>query len=495
MTEPAFSLDGGAADLVVRGAMVVTADSQSVHDVAVRDGKIAGLLDAGFPIAAKRTIDAAGKMLIPGCIDPHTHIWWPFDDQVSCDTFDSASKSALISGTTTVVDFLPTSRGADPLTSTAPRIREAASRFICDYSFHPILASAAPAVLEAVGQFVEMGLASFKMYTTYPDTRVDDGAIWALMQAIHEAGGLAGFHAENDDIIRSATGELLSSGRTAVRYFPQSRPPLSEVISIGTVSRFAQELGCGVYIYHVSSGLPAVREARERGVNVMAETCTHYLTLSRSLYDGPEAWRYVMSPPLPQDSRQQDLWQALARREIQSVASDHCAYSRAQKHHRDDSFEIPGGVPGLSARVPLLLSEGVNAGMITMQDFVYATSTGLAKSLGIYPRKGSIAVGADADLVIVDLGAAWTFDDSEGGSDFSPYAGRGGQGQPVMTIRRGEVVWDGETFSAEPGSGMLVRQRPLATEAPDEFRRQREGDTPGETTVPNRQVPSGVLNS
>src|SRR5215471_7538714 len=205
MTEPAFSLDSGAVDLVVRGATVVTADSQSLLDVAVKGGKIAGLLAAGSPIVAKRTIDAAGKLLIPGCIDPHTHIWWPFDDQVSCDTFDSASKSALISGTTMVVDFLPTSRDADPMISTAPRIREAASSFVCDYSFHPILTSSSPAVLEAVGQFVEMGLASFKMYTTYPDTRVDDGDIWMLMQAIHEAGGLAGFHAESDDLIRSAT--------------------------------------------------------------------------------------------------------------------------------------------------------------------------------------------------------------------------------------------------------------------------------------------------
>jgi dihydropyrimidinase len=463
MTEPAPSLDSGAPDLVIRGATVVTADSQSVHDVAVKDGKIAGLLAAGLPIAAKRTIDAAGKMLVPGCIDPHTHIWWPFDDQVSCDTFDSASKSALISGTTTVVDFLPTPRDADPIISTAARIRQAASRFICDYSFHPILTSSGPAVLEAVAQFVDMGLASFKMYTTYPDTRVDDGDIWVLMQAIHEAGGLAGFHAESDDLIRSATGRLLSSGRTAVRYFPESRPPLSEGISIGTVSRFAQELGCGIYIYHVSSGLPAVRAARERAVSVMAETCTHYLTLSRSLYNGPEAWRYVMSPPLPRDSLQQDLWRALAGREIQSVASDHCAYSREQKHYKDDSFEIPGGLPGLSARIPLLLSEGVNAGRITMQDFVYATSTGIARSLGIYPRKGSISVGADADLVVVDLNKHWTFGDTEGGSDFSPYAGRSGQGQPIMTIRRGEVLWDGGTFAGEPGSGRLVRQRPLRT--------------------------------
>jgi dihydropyrimidinase len=492
MMETAPSLDSGAADLVVRGATVVTADSQSLHDVAVKDGKIAGLLAAGFPIAAKRTIDASGKMLIPGCIDPHTHIWWPFDDQISCDTFDSASKSALISGTTMVVDFLPTSRDADPMISTAPRIREAASRFVCDYSFHPILTSSGPAVLEAVGQFVEMGLASFKMYTTYPDTRVDDGDIWALMQTIHEAGGLAGFHAESDDLIRSATGRLLSAGRTAVRYFPESRPPLSEAISIGTVSRFAQELRCGVYIYHVSSGLPAVREARDRAVNVMAETCTHYLMLSRSLYDGPEAWRYVMSPPLPHDARQQDLWRALALREIQSVASDHCAYSREQKHYRDDSFEIPGGVPGLSARVPLLLSEGVNAGRITMQDFVYATSTGIAKSLGIYPGKGSITVGADADLVVVDLDAPWTFDDTEGGSDFSPYARRTGQGQPIMTIRRGEVVWDGETFAGEPGSGMLVRQRPLATQAPDGFRPGRDGAASGETFARSGQAPLGV---
>jgi dihydropyrimidinase len=492
MTETAPSLDSGAADLVVRGATVVTADSQSIQDVAVKDGKIAGLLAAGFPIVAKRTIDASGKMLIPGCIDPHTHIWWPFDDQVSCDTFDSASKSALISGTTTVVDFLPTSPDTDPMISAAPRIREAASRFLCDYSFHPILTSSGPAVLEAVGQFVEMGLASFKMYTTYPDTRVDDGDIWVLMQAIHEAGGLAGFHAESDDLIRSATGRLLSSGRTAVRYFPESRPSLSEVISIGTVSRFAQELGCGVYIYHVSSGLPAVREARERAVNVMAETCTHYLTLSRSLYNGPEAWRYVMSPPLPHDSPQQDLWRALAQREIQSVASDHCAYSREQKHYRDDSFEIPGGVPGLGARVPLLLSEGVNAGRITMQDFVYATSTGIAKSLGIYPGKGSITVGADADLVIVDLDAPWTFDDAEGGSDFSPYARRSGQGQPIMTIRRGEVVWDGDTFAGEPGSGMLVRQRPLATQAPEGLRLKRDGVTSGETSTRSRQATLGV---
>jgi dihydropyrimidinase len=498
MTDGTQTAGDGSIDLVIRGAKVVTEAAEVLADVAVRGEKIAGLLAPGFPLHAKRTINADGYVLIPGGIDPHTHISWRWDDQVSQDSFDSASKVALESGTTTVIDFLPIPRQSDPMSSVATRMTEVADHSMCDYSFHPILTSATPPVLQAIADFVAMGLASFKMYTTYPESRVDDGDIWRLMQAIHAARGLAGFHAESDDIVGAATRALLATDRQGVRHYPESRPALSETIAIGTISRFAKELGSSVYIYHVASGLGAVREARARGVQMMAETCTHYLTLSRCLYEGPEAWRYVMSPPLPDEPTRHELWRALANREIQSVASDHCAYSREQKRYTQDTFQIPGGVPGIGARIPLLLSEGVNSGRLSLKDFVYVSSAGIARALGLFPRKGTIAVGSDADLVLVDLEAPWSMSDGNSSADFSPYAGMNGRGLPVTTIRRGEVVWDGRSFKGVPGSGVFVPQRPGELEprtvggADDAEEERLLQDAPAGALYNGVSVPQGV---
>ncbi|MBB5135418.1 dihydropyrimidinase [Thermocatellispora tengchongensis] len=449
-------------DLVVSGAVVVAEHDIEAADLGIAGEKIAALAAPGT-LRGRRTIEARpGSVLVPGGIDTHTHIAWPIADGVrSLDDFASASRAAAVSGTTTVIDFVPAADGS--LTAAAEaRLAEAESSVV-DYTFHPVIARITPRRLGEIPALVDAGMSSFKIYTTYDD-RLDDAEIRAVMGAVAEAGGLAGFHAENHSILERAKSAVLAESGAVIGGFPGSRPGSAESAAIGLVTHFARELGAPVFVYHVSGGeaLSAIETARETGVLVQAETCTHYLVLDDGVYAREDGWKYVITPPIRDAAARDRLWDALRAGVLGSVASDHCAYGLEHKLPGAADFTaLPPGAPGLDARIPFLWHHGVTEGRLGLRRFTEVSATGPARTFGLYPRKGVIRVGADADLVLWNPGREWTWPafPSGWGSDYEPYEGMTGTGLPELTISRGRVVASDGRFTGDGATGRFVPQR------------------------------------
>ncbi|MGW0805112.1 dihydropyrimidinase [Nonomuraea sp. NPDC002799] len=448
-------------DLVVRGALVVTEHEIEVMDVGVLGERIAALAAPGS-LRGRQTVEARpGAILVPGGIDTHTHIAWPISEGVrGLDDFSSATRAAAVSGTTTVIDFVPATAGS--LAEAAEtRLAEAAESVI-DYTFHPVIARVTPERLREIPGLISQGMASFKIYTTYDD-RLDDAEIRTVMETIAAAGGLAGFHAENHAILERAKDGVLAGAGGAIEGFPGSRPGSAESAAIGLVTHFARELDAPVYIYHVSGGeaLSAIEAAGESGVRVQAETCTHYLVLDESVYRRADAWKYVITPPVRGGADQRRLWAALRAGVLGSVASDHCAYGIEHKRAGARDFTLlPPGAPGLDARIPMLWHHGVTEGRLDLRQFVEVSATGPARTFGLYPRKGVIRVGADADLVLWNPTRTWTWPVWERGwgSDYEPYEGFSGTGLPELTLSRGRVVARDGRFTGGEAGGRFVPQ-------------------------------------
>lgn len=443
-------------DTIIRGGAVVTPTDVEQVDIAIIGERIAGLLPWGHG-RADREIDATGTVITPGGIDTHTHIHWPHDGLFTADDFASATRAAALGGTTTIVDFVPPGLGS-LRTRCHDRREEAAGHAAIDFGFHPILTGDSPEVLGEIGQVIDDGFVSFKMYTTYEDRRVDDGAAWYLMQTIAAHGGLPGFHAENHELIQHTLERQERTGATTVRDFPESRPALAEAESIAMVSLYAKRLGTPVYIFHVSGSdaLGAVRKANADGGRVYAETCTHYLVFDDSVFAGLDSWKYVISPPLRSSADSEDLWAALADGTVTSVGSDHCAYLvDAKRVPIDDHRHVPAGAPGIEARTPMLFSESVQR--FGLVQYAQQTATRAAEILGM-PSKGSIAVGKDADLVLWDTSATWSgrYAVSASPDTFSLYEQSTGSGLPRDVWVRGSQVVRGGTFVGDATHGKFL---------------------------------------
>ena len=445
-------------DRIIREASVVTPRGVAQVDVALSGGTIAQLLPRGSG-SADIEVDASGLVMTPGGIDTHTHVRWPHDGLFTSDDFASATRAAVLGGTTTIIDFVPPGEG--PLRARChDRRDEASGQAVVDFGFHPILTSDRPEVLAELDEVIGDGFVSFKMYTTYADRRIDDGAAWYLMQAIAANGGLPGFHAENHELIQHTQEHQERAGRTSLLDYPQSRPGLAEAESISMVSLYAKRLGTPVYIFHVSGAeaLDAVRRARAEGARVHAETCTHYLLFDDGVFAGPDGWKYVISPPLRTQADREALWEALADGTVGTVGSDHCAYLARVKHTgTDDHRHIPAGAPGIEARTPLLYSETIRRdGLVP---FAHYTAARAAEILGL-PGKGSIEPGKDADLVLWDSTALWQGATATQASSesFSLYEDRMGRGVPRHVFVRGvPMVADGE-FVGPAGHGEYLHR-------------------------------------
>jgi dihydropyrimidinase len=388
----------------------------------------------------------------------------------TADTFADATRAAVLGGTTTIIDFVPP--GAAPLRGRChDRRDEATGEAVIDFGFHPILTSDAPEVLSELGQVIEDGFVSFKMYTTYEDRRVDDGAAWYLMKAIAAHGGLPGFHAENHELIQHTLERQERSGATGLRHFPDSRPALAEAESISMVALYAKRIGTPVYIFHVSGSdaLLAVRHANAEGARVYAETCTHYLLFDSGVFDTDDGWKYVISPPLRESTDRDELWRALQDRTVQTVGSDHCAYLLDTKRlHTDDHRHIPAGAPGIEARTPMLFSESVRR--FGLVEYAQQSATRAANVLQL-PSKGAIEPGKDADLVLWDVKAPWYGREALSASQgsFSLYDGEVGASVPRHVFVRGtHMVADG-AFVGDTGHGQYLHRpalRPVSPPAP-----------------------------
>ncbi len=449
-------------DTVIAHGTIVTSAATFPADVGVTDGVIAVL---GRGLAGRRTIDAAGRYVIPGGVDMHVHLQMPAGDGiVSSDTFYTGTRAAALGGTTTIVDFVEPLPGETLLAALGARRAEADPQVVIDYGLHMTIGPAEIPKLGQVAAAFAAGCGTFKLYTAY-DFRLFDGQVMQAFEAIRDAGGLPVIHAENWDVITTLVGRNLAQGRTTPHWHPRSRPALMEGEAVGRVIDVATLVGTPLHIFHVSCAEAAarIRSARQRGLPISGETCPQYLFLDQDAYDAPgvEGCLPVCSPPLRTPVDQQALWQALAAGDLQVVTTDHCPFTRADKARGLDDFSrIPGGVPSIEMRLSAVF-QGVRRGLFSLNRWVALCCTAPARLAGL-PAKGDIAIGGDADLVIFDPERRLTLSTASLHEqvDWTPYAGVELQGWPEVVLSRGEVIAAKGVCTAAPGRGRFLSRKP-----------------------------------
>jgi dihydropyrimidinase len=456
---------------LIRHGTVVTPEGAARGDVLVVGEHIARVADP-IDTEADRTVDATGKFVIPGGIDVHTHLDMPYGDTVTADDFASGTVAAACGGTTCIVDFAVQTHGRPLREALDTWLRKAEGKAAIDYGFHLIVCDVGADFEREMDALVAEGVPSFKLFTAYPGRlMVDDAAIFRALSRTRENGGTVMVHAENGGVIAVLQQRALAGGRTEPRQHALTRPPLAEAEATHRVIALAELAGAPVYVVHVSAAeaVEEIAAARARGVSAFGETCPQYLLLSDDLYDAPgfEGAKYVMSPPLRGRRAQERLWRALAEGDLQVVATDHCSFRMSDQKTlgRDDFTRIPGGAPGIETRMSLLFDAGVRHARFGIERFVALTAEQPARLFGLWPRKGAIAPGSDADIVVWDpereitLGAATL----HMRVDYSPYEGRVVTGAPDLVLSRGQVVVEGGRFVGRAGGGAFVRRAPRAT--------------------------------
>ena len=462
-----------AFDLVIRGGTVVTDTEARRLDVGVRDGRIADLGERLGPAA--QVVDASGRLVMPGGVDAHCHI-----DQrsssglMTADDFYTGGVSAACGGTTTILPFAAQHRGQRLRDAVADYHRRAEGRAFVDYGFHLILSDPTETVLrEELPDLVAQGCPSLKVYMTYEALKLNDRQLLDVYAAASALGAIVLVHAENSDAVAWQTRRLLAAGNTEPRHHPASRPAIAEGEATHRAIALAGLANAAVFIVHVScrEALAPIVQAKAQGRRVWAETCPQYLLLSAADMDRPgfEMAKFVCSPPLRTEADQAALWEALSAGLLDVVASDHAPYrfndpNGKLAHGPEAPFtSVPNGMPGLELRLPLLFSEGVAKGRLTPSQFVALSSANPARIYGMFPRKGAIAVGSDADLVVWDADREAVVSQSalHDAMDYTPFEGMRVKGWPACTVSRGDVVWDGQSIRGEAGRGRFVARARL----------------------------------
>lgn len=427
-------------------------------DVAVDGETIATI---GSNLRGKSEIDASGCLIFPGVVDAHTHMALPVSGTRSSDDFETGTAAALFGGVTTIVDFTVGGSGGSIPEEIEQRRKEASSALI-DYALHAEVIGWRPGREWEFRQALDLGVTSFKFYTAYEASgrRTGAEAMALAFGALSEWNAVALVHCEDEHLIASIAERLTDEQIGRMETLAEARPDLCERSAIVQVARIARETQCMTHIVHVSSrlGLAAVRQGRIAGARLTAETCPQYLLLTQDVYRREDGHLFSASPALRSDEDRRALWGALRRRDLDLVATDHCPFTSAQKTWRGDFRDLPYGLPGVETLLPLVHSEGVGRGILGLNDIPRLLSEGPARTFGLYPRKGAIEVGSDADLVVFDPRAKWTLsaDDLHMSTDFSPYEGRMVTGRVAATVSRGAVVCQDGAVIAEPGRGMFV---------------------------------------
>lgn len=457
-------------DLVVRNARVATASDTFDSDIGIRDGRIVQL-GLGLP-PGRQEIDAAGRYVTPGGVDAHCHLDQPMEPPVRmADDFGSGTRAAACGGTTTVIPFAAQQKGQSLRAAVQDYHQRAEGRAHVDHAFHLIVSDPTEEVLKhELPQLIAEGYTSFKIYMTYDDLKLDDGQILDVLSVAREQGAMAMIHAENADCIEWLTKRLEASGRTAPRFHAHSRPMLVEREATHRAIALSELVDVPIMIVHVSGreAVEQIRWARAHGLSVFAETCPQYLFLTAEdlgIDDSYQGARCVCSPPPRNRENQQVIWNGLSDGLFTIFSSDHAPFRYDAPEGKKPGGEevafrhIPNGIPGIETRLPLLFSHGVLDGRITINKFVELTSTNPAKAYGLHPRKGTIAVGADADLVVWGTTPrAIRNADLHHDVDYTPYEGIEVKAWPALTLARGEVVWDGERFHPRAGRGEFLRR-------------------------------------
>ncbi len=451
------------ASTVIKGGTVVTHDLSTPADVLVEGGRIA---DIGQGLRGDATLDATGCLVMPGGIDPHTHLEMPFMGTYSSDDFESGTRAALAGGTTMVVDFVLPGQGQGLLDG-LQMWHNKAGRATCDYSFHMAVTWWGQPVWDEMPAVTAEGITTFKHFMAYKGAlMVNDDEMFASFTRLGELGATALVHAENGDVVAELQRKLMAEGNTGPEAHAYSRPPQVEGEATNRAIMIADMAGVPLYVVHVSceEAHEAIRRARAQGKRVWGEPLIQHLTLDDSEYRHPDwdhAARRVMSPPFRDKRHQDSLWAGLQSGSLSVVATDHCAFTTAQKRTGAGDFtKIPNGTGGLEDRMPMLWTHGVGTGRLTPNEFVAVTSTNVAKILGCFPRKGAVAVGADADLVVWDPAKSKTItaETQQSAIDYNVFEGREVTGLPRFTLTRGHVaIHDGEVRTRE-GHGQFVRR-------------------------------------
>ncbi|MGP9805720.1 dihydropyrimidinase [Paracoccus sp. NSM] len=450
---------------VIRGGTIVTADLTYEADVLIEAGRIAAI---GQALVGDRVLDASGCYVMPGGIDPHTHLEMPFMGTYSADDFESGTRAALAGGTTMVVDFALPSPGQG-LLDALHMWDNKVSRAHCDYSYHMAVTWWGEQVFDEMQAVVDRGITSFKHFMAYKGAlMVNDDELFASFRRVGDLGGLAMVHAENGDVVAELSARLLAEGNCGPEAHAYSRPPQVEGEAANRAIMVADMAGVPLYIVHVSceEAHEAIRRARAQGKRVWGEPLIQHLTLDESEYFHPDwdhAARRVMSPPFRNKAHQDSLWAGLQSGSLSVVATDHCAFTSEQKRFGIGDFtKIPNGTGGLEDRMPMLWTHGVGTGRLTPNEFVAVTSTNIAKILNMYPKKGAVLVGADADLVVWDPEAekVITAGAQQSAIDYNVFEGQRVKGLPRFTLTRGVVaVTEGKVESRE-GHGEFVGRAP-----------------------------------
>ncbi|WP_161880796.1 dihydropyrimidinase [Deinococcus alpinitundrae] len=452
--------------LLIQNGEIVSDGQRYRADVLVEGEKIAQIGEHLSAPAGARVIDASGKYIFPGFIDPHVHIHLPFMGTFAKDTHTTGSVAALMGGTTTYIEMLAPA-GSEKLSAGWKTWTDMAEdRSACDYSFH-IGVTRWDAETEAtLRELVAQGMKSFKVFLAYKGAfGIDDDALYQVCQLAAELGVIVTAHCENADLVSQLQQKLLAEGKTGSEWHEPSRPEGVEAEGTAHFATFIEMTGARGYVVHLSNAraLDAALEARERGVDLGIEVVIPHLLLDKTYAEreGVEGAKYVMSPPLRDRSNHRALWEALERGQIDTVATDHCPFDVAQKHLGDDDFtKIPNGIPAIEDRVNLLYTYGVSRSRLSLERFVDAVSTRAAQLFGLYPRKGTVSVGSDADLVIYDPAYRGTIsaETAHGNNDYSGFEGFEIDGRPEIVTVRGEVAVESGEFVGTVGRGQLLRR-------------------------------------
>ena len=453
---------------LVSGGTVVTATETTEADVVIEDERVAAI-GRGMSVEADRTIDATGKYVMPGGVDVHTHMELPFGGTFCSDDFETGTRAAAFGGTTTIVDFAVQDFG-EGLRQGLDRWFEKAQKACTDYGFHVIVREVNDGVLKEMDELVGEGVTSFNLFMAYPGVfMLDDASIFRAMRQAADSGALIMMHAENGGPIDVLVRQFLEEGKTDPLNHGLTRPAVMEGEAVHRVFKLAELARTPAYIVHLTSrdALNAVREARDRGMPAFAETCPQYLYLSSDDMARPgfEGAKYVCSPPLRSADHQEELWSGLKAGDLQVVSTDHAPFNYAGQKDlgKDDFSKIPNGLPSVEDRFTLLFG-GVEAGHIGLNRFVDVVATTPAKMFGLYPRKGTLAPGSDADLVVFDPTKERTIsaESHHMNVDYSAYEGRKVKGIPEVVMQRGQVLVENGEFHGKAGQGQFVPRSRLS---------------------------------
>ncbi|MEK4669243.1 MULTISPECIES: dihydropyrimidinase [unclassified Niallia] len=452
---------------IIKNGIIVTAADTYQADLCIENGIIAQI-GSQLDETGAEIIDAAGSYIFPGGIDPHTHLDMPFGGTVTKDDFETGTMAAAFGGTTTVIDFCLTTKGKPLKAAVEAWHAKAKEKAVIDYGFHLQIVEANEAALNELPAMInEEGITSLKVFMAYKNQfQADDETLFRTLLAAKELGALVMVHAENGDVIDYLVKKALQEGNTAPIYHALTRPPEAEGEATGRAAALTGLAKSQLYVVHVSCAEAAekIAAARNSGIDIWGETCPQYLVLDQSYLEKPdfEGAKYVWSPPLREKHNQEILWNALKTGQLQTLGSDQCSFDfKGQKDlGKDDFSKIPNGGPIIEDRVSILYSEGVVGGRISLNQFVDIMSTKAAKLFGLYPQKGTIAVGSDADLVIFDpdVKRVISAETHHMAVDYNPFEGMEVTGEPVSVLSRGEFVIKDKLFTGQAGAGQFIKR-------------------------------------